>query len=177
MLRLDHRERPPHENQEVPRSPATLLHQANPDPRQNGPNTLEENASGQNASDDFEQDPSPLNYPHGRISIHNATHTDGASLADQLQDQVVRTVVASSSDAVGLRFRAAGSPDSEGRDEIVNQAGIETGSAQSISTGILSPSLNTREHVPQEILDLWNQHRFVRQGWFTAREAVAYVDA
>lgn len=91
----------------------------------------------------------------------------------------MQTVVASSSDAVGLLFGAANSSDSEGSDG----AGDEPPSygsvpKQSISgSSAFSPSLNTREPVSADVLELWNQHRFVRQGWFTAREAVAYTDA
>ncbi|KAJ9602635.1 hypothetical protein H2200_012828 [Cladophialophora chaetospira] len=105
--------------------------------------------------------------------------TEAVSLPDHLQDQVVQTVVASSSDAVGLLFRAAGSSDSEGSDGLANEETQNgTGIRHSMTaSNTMSPSLNIRESVPADILELWNQHRFVRQGWFTAREAVAYVQA
>jgi hypothetical protein len=96
----------------------------------------------------------------------------------RLHDQVVQTVVASSSDAVGLLFRAANATDSEGSGEADDQNAPEIGfQSSTTATDIQSPSLNIREPVSADLLDLWNQHRFVRQGWFTAREAVSYVHA
>ena len=99
--------------------------------------------------------------------------TESEFLTDRLQDQVIQTVVASSSDAVGLLFRAAGSSESEVSDD----GEIDTGPAQSTATNVLSPSLNTHEAVSSDVLELWSRHRFVRQGWFTAREGEAYVQA
>ncbi|KAK4945163.1 hypothetical protein LTR10_015589 [Elasticomyces elasticus] len=120
----------------------------------------------QNASRSEE---TPLSQGFGR--------PDAASLTDALQDEVVQTVVASSSDAVGLLFGAAGSLDSEGSDEMENQDANDVDAGQSIAGNILCPRLNIPERFLPDILDLWNQHRFVRQGWFTALEAAAYVNA
>lgn len=37
------------------------------------------------------------------------------------------------------------------------------------------PSFNL-SNPSQDILECWKPHRFVRQGWFSAREAVTYID-
>lgn len=101
--------------------------------------------------------------------------TESSSLRDNLGDQVVQTVVASSSDAVGLLFRAADCSDSDGFESAANQDDNALAPEQSVCTSNMSPRLNIREPVASEILELWEQHRFVRQGWFTAREAIAYL--
>lgn len=115
-----------------------------------------------------------------RPAVHqgdaSALREESLSRADDLQDHVVQTVVASSSDAVGLLFRAAECSDSEGNDSAGNRD-VRVLQAPSVCTSILSPGLNTSEPVAAEIVELWNQHRFVRQGWFTAREAIAYLQA
>ncbi|KAL2393364.1 Transcription factor hmgR [Exophiala dermatitidis] len=152
------------QNQQLAPSPSRSSHLVDLSPRGDNPLAQRPLVSGNDGANRSKQ----------AVPAHTA-HSESTSLTDNLQDQVVQTVVASSSDAVGLLFRAAGSSDSESLDDSENHGGIETGPAQSMSTGILSPSLNTREHVPPDILELWSQHRFVRQGWFTAREAVAYV--
>lgn len=108
--------------------------------------------------------------PGGARSLNQAEASSVTTVP--FQDQVVRTVVASSSDAVGLLFRAAEDSDSEGSDS-ANQRDSDHPTVSSV----FSHSLHTREPVSAEVLDLWNQHRFVRQGWFTAREAVAYIEA
>ena len=123
------------------------------------------------ASPTVHQETEPLR----RDVDHNGT----ASLSSRLQDQVVQTIVANSSDAVGLLFRAANSSDSEGSDDVGDEETQHaTGPRHSTAAGdMMSPSLDIHESIPTDILELWNQHRFVRQGWFTAREAVAYVHA
>lgn len=123
-------------------------------------------APGQNASRSGETPPS-----------QDLGRPEATPLTDALQDQVVQTVVASSSDAVGLLFGAAGSSDSESSDELGNKDDNDVAAGQSTIDNILCPRLNVHEPVSPDILDLWNQHRFVRQGWFTALEAAAYVNA
>ena len=68
-------------------------------------------------------------------------------MTDNLQSQVVQTVVASSSDAVGLLFRAAADcTDSDGsEDEVENRtAAVVTGAEGSVCTSVLSPGLKYR---------------------------------
>lgn len=36
--------------------------------------------------------------------------------------------------------------------------------------------LSSLSEVCDEVLDTWDKCRFVRQGWFTAQEAVTYID-
>jgi hypothetical protein len=86
--------------------------------------------------------------------------------------------VASSSDAVGLLFRAANATESEESEEAENHDTSDIGPQHS-ATGIemASPCLSTDDPVSADVMALWTQHRFVRQGWFTAREAAAYVHA
>ncbi|EKG11279.1 hypothetical protein MPH_11624 [Macrophomina phaseolina MS6] len=43
-------------------------------------------------------------------------------------------------------------------------------------SGLLAPSPVQLSAAAEDVLDLWKCCRFVRMGWFTAREAVTYVD-
>ncbi|RDW66595.1 hypothetical protein BP5796_09344 [Coleophoma crateriformis] len=105
-----------------------------------------------------------------------------------LNNSVMRTMITSSNDALGLLFQAAEQP---------NQA-IGTGQSESSTSGIHKNTISMQHHTPHsavsigaisspiipetlsdaslEVLRLWNRCRFVKQGWFSAREAVTYVD-
>lgn len=108
----------------------------------------------------------------------------------------MRTVVSSSNDALGLLFEAVELQQNGSFSDGLQALGTNTdggyldGShssqhpAQHISPHsamstaskpgpILQEQLSS---VTPEILRLWNRCRFVKQGWFTAREAVTYID-
>jgi len=84
-----------------------------------------------------------------------------------MQNHVMQTLVSSSNDAMGLLFSAAEHIERQVSDSPHDQTGW--------TPGVLS-SVSLPDSVPQELLDVWTRQRFVRQGWFTAREAIAYVD-
>lgn len=90
---------------------------------------------------------------------------------------MVQAVVNNPSDAVGLLFRTAGGVETEDHPHSGGQTAAPEDHGQELSPGSLTPSLPIHETVPQQILELWSQHRFVRQGWFTEREAIGYVRA
>ena len=91
---------------------------------------------------------------------------------------VVRTVVSSSNDALGLLFKAAEQPDdSDDSGDPIQPPGRRDSSRyapNATPTSTLLPSTLSRPS--KETMGLWKQHLFVRQGWFSAVEAITYVD-
>jgi len=97
--------------------------------------------------------------------------------ASDLGRDVLQTAVTSSRDAMGLLFRAAAEePDSLHDTDV--EAERPRGSTTS-PTGT-SPEGDLRLCLPTEIspelVEIWNRHRFVRQGWFSPYEAIAYIE-
>lgn len=88
-----------------------------------------------------------------------------------LQSDVIQTFVTSSSDAIGLLFRAAEQNDSESSEDHTNWNYPLQDEHQGSVYSMPSPALASNE-----TLNLWAQHRFVRQGWFTEREAISYIE-
>ena len=106
----------------------------------------------------------------------------------------MRTVVASGNDALNILFEAATAQDQE--DGALNEADEPhrvgskpsgpNGKARSTPRDFESPA--TSEPPPRsvgpvhisdvapETLSVWEACRFVKMGWFTAREAVTFVD-
>ena len=105
---------------------------------------------------------------------------------------MMRTVVASGNDALNILFEAATAHNQEENTNDVSPlgAGLKTG-------GSTAKERNTPRHydtpiafepVPRtsrpidlaeaapETLQVWEACRFVRMGWFTAREAVTFID-
>lgn len=91
-------------------------------------------------------------------------------------------VVRSSDDAIGLLFSAAEEVDSEkehgeGHDQSNRPGQFIGGSPFSTwSSNAVSPGKTKLCHASAENIAHWSQHRFVRQGWFSAREAITYID-
>lgn len=94
--------------------------------------------------------------------------------ADILQEQVINAVITNPRDAVGLLFRTADGSDSTDIPVMTADHPSRTGQPRKGPSQVYTPSDIARE-VPPQILDLWSHHRFVRQGWFTEREAVGYI--
>lgn len=107
---------------------------------------------------------------------------------------MMRTVVASGNDALNILFEAATAHSQE--DGSLNDAsplpgaGSKTGGSnvkervtpknyespaafESIPPAISPVKLSDATY---EVLQIWEACRFVRMGWFTAREAVTFVD-
>ena len=99
-----------------------------------------------------------------------------------LENRIRSAIVTRSSDALEVLFEAAqetaqGHLPQVGRDSPPLSG---TGSAQlgAGPSGINLPGAATPplSYPEEDILDFWDKCRFVRQGWFTAQEAVTYLD-
>lgn len=104
-----------------------------------------------------------------------------------LHTDMVKTFVTSSSDAMGLLFQAAEQNDSDSDTDDGARNARETGPAsaarrlgEDFSDAATSPWMSTEAQLPpqltKETLALWNKHRFVVQGWFSAFEAISYIE-
>ncbi|KAH8588834.1 hypothetical protein B0O99DRAFT_524363 [Bisporella sp. PMI_857] len=109
-----------------------------------------------------------------------------------MSQTLMRTIVSSSNDALGLLFKAveqpidSGDQDGTQQEEIANLGFNDADNNQSTqdsvrhetpySTAPGPPPLHQLSVVSQDVLQLWNRCRFVKQGWLSAREAVTYVD-
>lgn len=87
----------------------------------------------------------------------------------------MQTVVSSSQDALHLLFKAAAQQDA---DEPLDSHRLDQTAELQQTHTVETPSFSSisLSSPPQEVLDLWNHSRFVRQGWLSARECVAYID-
>jgi hypothetical protein len=118
-------------------------------------------------------------------------HTRRSS-SSALTSPMMRTVVSSGNDALNLLFAAAAydqdndSQTNNGRETNL-QPTVERGTlnAQSSrptrSTGALgtSPAAPAPAEISdstQDVIQIWEACRFVKMGWFTAREAITFVD-
>jgi hypothetical protein len=105
---------------------------------------------------------------------------------DDLQTEVVKTFVTSSNDAMGLLFQAAEENESDSdtdRDASNGRVGNSMNTFQrrdDFSDAAASPWISSEAQLPpqltRETLAVWNKHRFVMQGWFSAFEAISYVE-
>jgi len=131
----------------------------------------------------------PASTPHGRrsdIMSPPAALRRVSSSQPNLSHSVMRTVVSSGSDALNLLFEAANH-----RDAMENQ---EQGGSQAYETPTSGTSYGlARDGMPSspftfkaqpvqmsqpspETLRIWTSCRYVQMGWFSAHEAVTYVD-
>jgi hypothetical protein len=108
-----------------------------------------------------------------------------------LVNPVMQTVVSSDKDALDLLFRAARQHDDCGEDQQHTHSrrsatGVmpAMGGSTQDTPSLLSPvNLQTASFHPTKVLDassnvleIWNACRFVKMGWFSAKEAVLYID-
>ncbi|KAH7073944.1 hypothetical protein BKA63DRAFT_44711 [Paraphoma chrysanthemicola] len=101
-----------------------------------------------------------------------------------LAHSVMRTVVSSGSDALNLLFEAANHRDAIDNAEQSGSQAYETPrSGPSGYEGVPSSPFHTFRAQPvqmstpsPETLKVWTACRFVQMGWFSAHEAVTYVD-
>ncbi|CAI6333894.1 unnamed protein product [Periconia digitata] len=132
---------------------------------------------------------SPAESPHSRRSeslLSPATLRRVSTSQPDLAHSVMRTVVSSGSDALNLLFEAAHHRDAIENQEQANSQAYET--PQSGTSGYgqgrdvpASPFTFKAQPVQMsqpsaEILKVWTSCRFVQMGWFSAHEAVTYVD-
>jgi hypothetical protein len=148
--------------------------------------------------------PSPIQRPsiptHGATPMHSpringSQHSDTFSPAAHhlrrvstsqpgLAQAVMRTVVSSGSDALNLLFEAANHRDAMEHQEQTGSQAYETPrSGPSGYEGVPSSPFHTFRAQPvqmstpsPETLKIWTSCRFVQMGWFSAHEAVTYVD-
>jgi hypothetical protein len=96
-------------------------------------------------------------------------------------------VISKPNDALNLLFEAAEHQEaSENADmEIDPQlqqqstnpgAGLPAGSSPESIRAMKSPGALSLKDVSPQVLDVWGRFKFVKQDWFTAREAVYYID-
>ena len=118
--------------------------------------------------------------PHGgRISfstgIEIASNIPTETPPSDLEVELMQTVVSSSQDALRLLFKAAAQQDT---DQLPDSHDLEKVSEFMCSNSAESSSISMLNFMspPQEVLDVWKRSHFVRLGWISPREAVAYID-
>lgn len=101
-------------------------------------------------------------------------------LNSPLPASFMRTAVSNESEALGLLYRAAEHADGQSTAQLAPLTGpsphgglLEASDLTSSATHMAGAGLAQPR---EDILQLWESVRFVRQGWFTAREAVTYLD-
>jgi hypothetical protein len=125
----------------------------------------------------------------GKYSRPGADSLNQRSL---LNDRVMRTIVASSNDALGLLFQAVEQPnqssnepspgpdiEDEDDDQQPGRGSKEPPQYRTPHSAISNGNVSIPEQlssVSHDLLKLWNRCRFIKQGWFSAREAVTYID-
>lgn len=108
-----------------------------------------------------------------------------SSSQPDLAHSVMRTVVSSGSDALNLLFEAAHHRDAMEAQEQSGSQSYETprSGPSAYDNGMPASPFHTFRAQPvqmstpsQETLKVWTACRFVQMGWFSAHEAVTYVD-
>ena len=117
--------------------------------------------------------------PGGASSTRSDRQADDAVS----NDRVMTTFLTRPSDALDVLFDAAQPrPSSQRQQPGPSQPGLLHAGISSIDTiaGVVSEggqvSVSHLSRPSEDVLDLWDRFRFVRQGWFTAQEAVTYLD-
>ena len=157
------------------RPPSTALLQLADEINRGG---MRETDQTTNVSQEYQTQQSLAEAPYGR-GEDRAEANDQPSATDELGAEVVQTAVTSSRDAIGLLFKAAAHDSTDAQEE--DEDGGDSSDGPRGAGDVLSPyatpsqSVNGSRSIPPELLALWSKHRFVRQGWFTAHEAIAFI--
>jgi hypothetical protein len=147
------------------------------------------------------QGPSPVSHGASRADAADSSHqsydNDARSNRTQstshLANSMMRTVVSSGNDALNILFEAANAQSQEDSmmesdsmpENEQHRAGhpvtCEGSSKQielTVPPEVLKKAMRPVElsHVSKDVLNVWEACRFVRMGWFTAREAVTFID-
>ncbi|KAH6976036.1 hypothetical protein BKA56DRAFT_552471 [Ilyonectria sp. MPI-CAGE-AT-0026] len=120
-------------------------------------------------------------------SLPGLTHTRNVPVGGggDLTDSVMRTLVSNGNDAMRLLFQAATEHSRTDGDTLSN------GQPTSRTLAIAAPSTTSPENIPSvattgpiyfspatpDVLKVWRAFRFARMGWFTAEEAITYIDS
>lgn len=126
-------------------------------------------------------------------SYDNDARSNRTQSTSNLANSMMRTVVSSGNDALNILFEAANAQSQE--DSMIESDSLpETeqhrsghpvtseGSSNRIDLtvppDVLEKAMRPVElsHVSKDVLSTWEACRFVRMGWFTAREAVTFID-
>lgn len=122
---------------------------------------------------------------HSTLTPGGASSTRSERQADDAvsNDRVMTAFLTRPSDALDVLFDAAQPrPSSHRQQSQPSQPGLLNAglSFPGIIAGVVSEggqvSVSHLSRPSDDVLDLWDRFRFVRQGWFTAQEAVTYLD-
>lgn len=105
------------------------------------------------------------------LTIQEPEQEDTTHSVQNIQSEVLETLVTNPRDAMGLLFKAAEHSTSDSSDESVASRTSRQDEISSSIYSMPSPALAS-----SEALGVWEKHRFVRQGWFTPHEAVSYIE-
>ncbi|PSN73394.1 hypothetical protein BS50DRAFT_616779 [Corynespora cassiicola Philippines] len=108
-------------------------------------------------------------HPSPSLLLRHADPSQ-AGTSPSLTDRVVSSMVTGPNDALDILFDAASSsagPANRSRNLSLPQVDLPSS---------FIPVIRELSDPQDNVLDLWDRCRFVRQGWFTAQEAVTYVD-
>ncbi|KAF2119028.1 hypothetical protein BDV96DRAFT_369743 [Lophiotrema nucula] len=129
----------------------------------------------------------PVDSPHAMRVDNDSTLSPTGRLRristsqPDLQNRVMRTVVSSGNDALNLLFEAAHHRDAIDAQEQSASQPYETPQSRTTIQDPSSPFTFRAQPVQMsqpspETLKVWTSCRFVQMGWFSAHEAVTYVD-
>lgn len=123
--------------------------------------------------------------PNPSPSVVSSTRRDSqAGDSTVSNDRVMTTFLTKPSDALNVLFDAA-QPRTPGSRAILErplerpketQVSFSSENFSNIISESGQVSVSQLSQPSEDILDLWDRFRFVRQGWFTAQEAVTYLD-
>lgn len=141
-----------------------------------------------NSRNDTEEQWSPNEAGSGRAQPahhHENYQAESRSVSMTLDSSMVRTVVSSGNDALNILFEAAtahengtnpaGDADNVPRREQNGRTTAHEGTQPRRSMAMTNEP-ERLSNAGKEVLRIWEACRFVRMGWFTAREAVTYID-
>ncbi|KAE8340029.1 hypothetical protein BDV24DRAFT_175691 [Aspergillus arachidicola] len=145
--------------------------------------------------------PSPLSYAEQDQDNGNSTLQPSPAESSQrrrqststLANSMMRTVVSSGNDALNILFEAAAAHSKEHGNGLSESStpsrnarsstGRSNNYESSLNQSIVPPEVLAKAAQPveisqasKEVLSVWGACRFVRMGWFTAREAVTFID-
>ncbi|KAE8392812.1 C6 transcription factor [Aspergillus alliaceus] len=145
--------------------------------------------------------PSPLSYAEQDRDNDDSTLQPSPADSSQrrrqststLANSMMRTVVSSGNDALNILFEAAAAHSKEHGNGLSESStpsrnarsstGRPNNYENSLNHSIVPPEVLAKAAQPveisqasKEVLSVWGACRFVRMGWFTAREAVTFID-
>ncbi|KAE8374610.1 hypothetical protein BDV26DRAFT_269629 [Aspergillus bertholletiae] len=149
----------------------------------------------------FSHGPSPLSYAEQDQDSGDGTLQSSPAEGSQrrrqststLANSMMRTVVSSGNDALNILFEAAAAHSKEHGNGLSESStpsrnarsstGRSNNYENSLNHSIVAPEVLAKAARPveiseasKEVLSIWGACRFVRMGWFTAREAVTFID-